>query len=401
MSVQLYHTKLLGQINACYELFHYLRTIRDNANSGGISLQSDSGLLKPTKEIFDSQLDDIQEINNNYIAVYLKFTSSPEIDLEQYIKTIIMYSFDQNISKKMKQLLLFVPKAPGVTNTNLGITEFSYINDNKSINNLTPGDTIMLIKNYYENNLFTLTPRGSITRCICGEELKYSDLNEVICPCGIINDSIPDIEYVSISKIRSKPKSRNDDARIHCVKWLQQLQAIEQTKIQDSLLNELDKKLRAVYIQKNHRKSLEDLKCSEIRSWLKELGQTTKWNKHAPLIRKLLAARHGYQIIPPMLQDHEQRLIIREVMSDMLCFDKLVERKILPTSLIKKPYYPYIILQNIRRELKNDPRIAKFADCMHFQSRETLVKDDEIYREICRYRGKKPLTTDKNELIGR
>ena len=149
---------------------------------------------------------------------------------------------------------------------------------------------------------------------------------------------------------------------------------------------------------------MSNMKCKQIREWLKDYKLTTKWNDHAPLIRKVITSLHGESITPPQLTKEEEEEILIDFSYDMQLYEELSKQNdilhLIDKDKIKnKPYYPFGLLKVLCRILKDDRRLKGLIECIHFQSNQTNVKNDKIHKIICQIRGKKYEPTDKTILI--
>lgn len=121
--------------------------------------------------------------------------------------------------------------------------------------------------------------------------------------------------------------------------------------------------------------------------YLKELN-STDYNDHIPLIRKIITDKS-----PPPLKEKEIRKLYNYFNKAVDAFD-IVK---LPTQS-NTPYYPYFIYKIIDQILENGLRKIKILECIHLQSRETLISNDKTWKKICKVVEElnyKP--TDRNE----
>jgi hypothetical protein len=152
--------------------------------------------------------------------------------------------------------------------------------------------------------------------------------------------------------------------------WMDKIQAKEIKEIPEKVINDVKTLI------KQDVRNVDEITCKKIRSFLR-ISKNTEYNEYVPLIRKLITG-----IAPPQLTDYEIQLV-------NLYFDKTMKIY----NEIKAPnksncfYHPYFIYKIIEHVLKDgDPnRSHKILSCIHLQSRETLIKNDSIWCEICVY----------------
>ena len=165
-----------------------------------------------------------------------------------------------------------------------------------------------------------------------------------------------------------RTKHGSYDPSKHCKFWVERIQAREATEIPTDILKKIKSRIFSYKIY-----NIEDVTCEFIRKILREL-QLSKYNEHVPLIRKLITG-----ITPPQLTDYELQLIY-------IYFDKVIKiyDKIKPVNKTNCFYHPYFIFKIIEHILKdNRRRLRDIIYYIHLQSRETLIKNDRIWRKIC------------------
>ena len=81
------------------------------------------------------------------------------------------------------------------------------------------------------------------------------------------------------------------------------------------------------------------------------------------------------------LSDHERKLI-----SNYFGIVIQIFNTIKPQNVFNSPYHPFFIYKIIEQLLKGDENIARKTEilsCIHLQSRETLIRGDLIWKQIC------------------
>lgn len=219
--------------------------------------------------------------------------------------------------------------------------------------------------------------------------IKYNDPPTGICPCGT-NYTIEskNSEYVchtcgNTAKLDGvvfedeqffyqeglRTKHGKYDPTKHCKFWVDRIQAKETTDIPQRVIHAI--KQRVI----NDRIWLEDLTCPMIRGYLKIL-KLTQYNDHVSLILKLITG-----VEPEQLTDSERKLVY-------IYFARVIQiyNRIKPSDKPNCPYHPFFIYKIIEQILKGSKhrhRRRNILSCIHLQSRETLIENDNIWKLIC------------------
>jgi hypothetical protein len=325
---------------------------------------------------------------NEYCIGYNDQIFSIEVDLLQITNSDKPMELIIVTDIKSKILELYQTLKEAATNSYIDIKEMRYL---PLYIEFKKSDKLQMINNIFNSNHFHIEHQSNVPSCeACGETLMLSESAETICKCGAISKLTIESEFYNSGGV-VKPKIKNYNPSSHCINWIQQIQAKEYKEIPSDLINNLYMKCLE-FAKKN---DIRKLKCSNVRFWLKELQQTTKYNKHAALIVKILSSKFDIPpIIPPQLTDEEQRTLALNVSIDIDIYNKItkdpvVVQKIGADAVKKKVYYPYFIYKNLLIMLKGDHRLADLIDCIHLRKHETIVKYDSIYLEISKKRERK------------
>jgi hypothetical protein len=208
-------------------------------------------------------------------------------------------------------------------------------------------------------------------KCACGAKMViYSGTSELVCPeCGgsikLYGTVFEDTQFYSQEGQRSKHGCY--DPTRHCKFWIHRIQAKENTDIPKKCIDQVIYCIKRDGIIDGRR-----LLCSQIRIYLKET-YNTEYNDHVPLIRKIITG-----IVPPQLTAKELRQLYN-------LFDKAVNafELIKPPDKTNTMYYPYIIYKIFDQILAGGIRRKKIMECIHLQSRDTLIANDNIWEKIC------------------
>lgn len=207
--------------------------------------------------------------------------------------------------------------------------------------------------------------------CPCGVKMKvYPETSELICDsCGYVvtlyGTVFEDTQFYNQEGQRSK-HGCYDPSR-HCKFWVLRIQAKENADISNECL---DKMLYC--IKRDKIKDSRKLMCYQIRSYLKET-KFTEFNDHIPLIRKLITG-----VVPPQLTREE-------LMKLYNLFDKAVNtfETVKPEGKSNTMYYPYIIYKILDFIIKKSIRKRHILECIHLQSRDTLIANDNLWELVC------------------
>jgi hypothetical protein len=247
----------------------------------------------------------------------------------------------------------------------------------------------------YENSTIMRNVSNNIyNRCpTCDVEMKIiSNLSEITCvTCGITENLygtlFEDEQFYFQEGRRSKHGSY--DPSKHCRFWLDRIQAKESRDIPGNIIIIVKECLI-----NNGIRNKEDITCGKIRKYLSNT-KNSAYNEYIPLIRKIITGES-----PEQLTDLELQLIT-------MYFDKVIRiyEEIKPSDKTNVPYHPYLIYKIIEHILSTDKnqtyyskkRMNNILSYIHLQSRETLIENDNTWREITTFMPEvKYKPTDRN-----
>jgi hypothetical protein len=249
-----------------------------------------------------------------------------------------------------------------------------------SLQNIYKFDDDKLIESYDKYNYFSLdiiSEKCIKTNeiCNCGNKFEMeSKTSEHICmKCGMtekIYGIIFEDEQLFYQEGQRTKHCRYDPTK-HCKFWVDRIQARENDKIPDSLIESM----RSCIIR--DKIWLDSLTCNMVRRYLKELRKTI-FNNHIPLIKKKLTG-----IEPPELTENE-------LTSIYVYFNRVIQiyNVIKPkekSNSIYHPFFVYKILEQLLRSPESRKKRNEILSSIHLQSRETLIDHDLIWKEICKY----------------
>lgn len=200
-----------------------------------------------------------------------------------------------------------------------------------------------------------------------------SNISALVCEsCGMIREMLGTVfeDEQFYYQEGQRGKHGTYDPSKHCKFWVERIQARENTEIPGEIIETIKK-----YIKRDKIKNKNHITCAMIRNFLRQ-SNNSRYNEHVPLIRKLITG-----FLPPQLTEHELQLI-------NLFFDKVIFifENIKPENKTNCPYHPYFIYKIIEQIIKdNNARKTQILSCIHLQSRETLICNDILWKDICKY----------------
>jgi hypothetical protein len=222
-----------------------------------------------------------------------------------------------------------------------------------------------------EENIECVLEYTNSDYCVCGGKVELHEQGDIKCPkCGSLGweHNLAYCENPQVSETNSTRKGSFDYIR-HLNLWLDCIQAKKNKNFSDDELGRLRECCRRDDI------SDAELDCETIREYLVECDMTS-YNNHAPLIIKKLT---DGRVQPPQLTEKERN----DVRVKFIRIMELFEMVKIPGEDLNRSYYPYFIYKIFEEYFKDNSEKLKLLDCIHLQSRETVIKNDNKYREIC------------------
>jgi hypothetical protein len=229
----------------------------------------------------------------------------------------------------------------------------------------------VLIKRFKRSKIYTPISEIKYDICECGVKMKlFPNTSEMVCPsCGIVlilyGTVFEDTQFYNQECQRSK-HGCYDPSR-HCKFWVHRIQAKENTDIPKKCIDQI-----ICCVKRDGITDCRRLLCTQLRVYLKET-RNTEYNDHVPLIRKIITG-----IVPPQLTTEELRRLYNLFDKSVNAFDTVK-----PEDKSNTMYYPYIIYKILDLTIKNGIRKKKILECIHLQSRDTLISNDNVWECIC------------------
>jgi hypothetical protein len=216
--------------------------------------------------------------------------------------------------------------------------------------------------------------------------LKIEKSNYEVCKCGTRMTIVPEFSELKCNgcgKIKTiygvvfrddqfypqegqKTKHGGYDPPRHYRFWIDRIQALENRVFPDDVLKKID----GVIVQDGIDRHTLNIRI--MRGILKEI-KCTAFNDHAALLVVLNGGP-----APPRLEFQQNRKMSNRFHKAMSLYDVVVP------SGGNKPYYPYFIYKIIENEFKGNAEMLRLLDYIHLQSRDTVVKNDKIYEQMCK-----------------
>lgn len=227
------------------------------------------------------------------------------------------------------------------------------------------------IENFNKTKLIYSIDEIKYDVCSCGQKMIIqADASELLCiRCGYIKTLIGTVFLDSqfFNQEGNRYKHGSYDPNRHCKFWIERIQAKENTIIEQSFIDKIEK-----CIKKDRIENLKNISVKQFRMYLKQTD-LTKLNDHIPLIKKMIT---GY--IPPQLTHNELHLLFNY-------FDKATKtyESIKPNTKKNSLYYPFLIYKILELIIDEESRKNGLLSCIHLQSYKTLIDNDKIWKSIC------------------
>ncbi len=318
--------------------------------------------------------DDIETINNNYtlsvipiLNEYYDSSDNEDKNTKDYYRIITSENFVVKINDCIARLKSTIKLLYDV----LGIRLLSKIETTVLENQLDV--FAKTAEKIHGIDIHIIMEKRNYEICKCNTRMiVIPELSELHCPnpvcCKIktiVGAVFRDDQFYP--QEGQKTKHGGYDTTRHYRFWIERLQALESKTFDDTELDKIE------YVLNRDKYDRKDLTCENIRDILKDPKvKLTCLNDHAPLLVKLFGG-----IAPPRLDFHENKVISIKFNKAMRLYD------VVNPEGGNKPYYPYFIYKIIEHEFRDDFEKLRLLDYIHLQSRETVIKNDKTYKEIC------------------
>ncbi len=367
------HNKILEKVSAVKSILDGLRTISENQRELASTRQG-----KKSAEcinILDNlqinlNIDSLESLENEYalsvvhiLSEYYSTENNVNKNTKDYYRIITSDNFCGRIDEaiaRTKSIISNIYKALGtMARVNAREAEYALEGLSKKLEQAQCIEiNIQLEKRNYEvckcGNRMTVIPELSELRCdICRKTKK------------IIGAVFRDDQFYP--QEGQKTKHGGYDTTRHYKFWMERLQALESKTFSDADLQNIE----YVIGRDNHNRK--ELNCETMRYILKDpIVGATNLNDHAPLLVKIFGGP-----APPQLDFQENRLTAIRFNKAMKLYDDV------NPDGGNKPYYPYFIYKILEHMFRDQPEKLRILDYIHLQSRETVIKNDKYYMQMC------------------
>lgn len=349
-TVELTHTNFLSKMNIIREA---LQCLNNNLNFSKINLI--------TERRFELIQNVFKEIDETYEMDVISVLTEYYDSNDNQNSTVDEYNIQVtggNYCSKLQQCYDFID----------GI--YKYLNEQSAYCHIT-AEIETYLQKYNSSTIQTRLKDIHYDTCVCGVKMKiHSESSKLICEeCGrvvvLYGTVFEDTQFYNQEGQRSK-HGCYDPSR-HCKFWVLRIQAKENADIPKKCLDSV-----LYCIKRDNITDRRKLMCTQIRLYLKET-KNTEYNDHIPLIRKILTG-----VVPP-------QLVRKELIRLYNLFDKAVTafETIKPKGKSNTMYYPYIIYKILDLIIENSTRKRRILECIHLQSRDTLIVNDNLWESIC------------------
>jgi hypothetical protein len=198
-----------------------------------------------------------------------------------------------------------------------------------------------------------ITPESSEFRCKhCGKVYKIRGM--------VFEDS----QFYSQEGHKSKHGKYHSIRHFHY--WMERILAKEKNKLTSRNLS----KIRRCIKRDNHTR--ETLSIDEIRKYLKEL-KLTMYNSNTSYILSIIT-----EVFPPTFTSSEYSEFTIDFEKVMVVYQHVAVR-------VNIPYCPYFIYKIAESKFADCPDKLRILIYIHMQDPETVIKIDDIWKDICQY----------------
>lgn len=375
-TVESTHKKITEKINIVKTALGNIQEITQNIKK---TLTDTTGKrVTECMQIIDSlqlnlNIDAISTVENNYqlavvsiLSEYYNANNRENINTRDYYRVITSENFcgilddaiqrAKNVLKNVYSVLSKFPPKQRIT-----AQEIEY--DLEKISEQLQHAHNIEIPNLLEKRNYEV--------CKCGTRMTViPELSELRCDMclktkKIIGAVFRDDQFYP--QEGQKTKHGGYDTQRHYRFWIERLQALESKVFSEDDI----KNIEYVICRDNHPRR--SLTCEVMREILKDpIVNATHLNDHAPLLVKTFGGPP-----PPHLDFQENRLAAIRFNKAMKLYD------VVNPEGGNKPYYPYFIYKIFEEMFKNNPEKLRILDYIHLQSRETVIKNDKYYEQIC------------------
>lgn len=374
-SIESAHSKINEKMAVCYRSLEMLKIIAlalQSAAEGRTGRKVDANISALKNLYIDIIVDELQTIESNYnlaiigvLSSYYGGVENEEVVTREYYRIITSENFTASINGSINKTINIINILNGALKCNLltkpVTNEMSY----------KLGDICKSIEYGRAISVNAALEKKNYEVCKCGSRMTViPEFSKLKCPsCGKIKDIIGTVfrDDQFYPQEGQKTKHGGYDTSRHYRFHIDRLQALENKTFDDADLENIE------YVLKRDCYDRKRLTCEQIRDILKDPKvDATGLNDHAPLLVKILGG-----VPPPQLNFQENKIASIRFNKSMRLYDIVIPKG------GNKPYYPYFIFKILEYQLRDNPEKLRLLDYVHLQSRETVIKNDKTYEQMC------------------
>lgn len=225
--------------------------------------------------------------------------------------------------------------------------------------------------------------------CECGTAIQFFGSSRVECEnCGRVKE-LHGLVFDKSQMYNNGGKctiKRPYKPKPHVVKHINGIVGKSDTVIPIDVLIKIHGLMRTSFSNGDQHRTAADMTCDQVRAWC----QKVRYKKYieVPKIRRLVAEMDGITLIPEQFTTDELYYVTQDAILASEIFEDIQDKPELLTSCGKTEihnrfFYPYMIYRVIEYHIKDKDRFSNFIAAIHFQSGNTLRKNDIIWQMIC------------------
>lgn len=224
----------------------------------------------------------------------------------------------------------------------------------------------------------------------CGGQttIRDNNTNAVCDDCGL-NIVIYGVVFDNSQLYNSGGKctaKRPYKSKPHVEKHIRALLGLTDTEIPEAIIDKVYRLMQSEFSRGGVTRPTSEMTCAQVRKWLR----TIKYTKYieVPKIRMLVAKRDGVDLPPEQFTSDELYYVTVDAVTASELFDTVTDDKELLVECSKpkihnRIFYQYMLYRVIEKHIKDPARFKRFIGAIHFQSQQTLQKNDKIWEKMC------------------
>ncbi len=363
------HSKFTSKVKLLRAVANDLRTIAKECIAQASSRDTKKHIETATilgAIDFDDIIQRITALKNNYLMAMTPvlsnyYCTNNVIHTAEYYQILTSNNFE-SVSGSIAWELESI-------RSTIGTILPSYVIDKKIIARCDSA-----INKFANVHLSIFLNRKNYEICKCGGHMTMiTELSELHCDkCARIKHIVGSIcrDDHTNNQETTKTKQNGYDTMRHYKFWMERIQACEKKVFSQDVLDKIES------IIKRDRLTKANINCKTMRAILADCAvkrdKLTNLNEHVPLLVVHFGGRS-----PPLLDFNENRAC-------QIRFNKVMDLyNIVNPDGRNVPYYPFFIYKILQHMLRGNREKLRILQYIHLQKRETVIKNDLYYKEIC------------------